>query len=79
MKMDLASKWERLERVRARFRQGQPWLKLQMSADALRYLLATTKSFQQNAEILSCILQSTGLESQKLGPLTKQARQCQQL
>ena len=70
---DLATKWERLVRVRARFRQGLPWLKFAKSAENDYDLPATTKSFQYNAEVLSCLLQTSRLAAVKLGPLTKQA------
>ena len=69
----LAQKWERLVRVRNRFRNGLPWLKLHLSDDGKTPMPATTKSFQNNAEILSVLLQTTGLQKQPVKYLRKQA------
>ena len=71
----LAAKWERLPRVRQRFRQCVPWLRLHLDADGTTALPKSTVSFKQNADILSCMLQTSGLQKQSVGELRTEASQ----
>ena len=75
MAKGLAKKWETVARVRNRFRNGQDWLKLKIGGDGTTRVAACATSFRQNAEIVSCMLQTSGLEKQGLPALTKQVGQ----
>ncbi|CAE7518808.1 unnamed protein product [Symbiodinium necroappetens] len=72
MAKGLAKKWETVACVRNRFRNGQDWLKLKIGGDGTTRVAACATSFRQNAEIVSCMLQTSGLEKQGLPALTKQ-------
>jgi hypothetical protein len=69
----LSSKWERLPRVRQRFRRSADWLKLALAVDGKSKIVACTKSMKANADILSCMLQTHGLERQGVPYLKKEA------
>ena len=71
----LASKWERLPRVRQRFRKCVPWLRLHLDVDGKTAIPCCTISFKANADIVSCMLQTTGLQKQTVGELKTQASQ----
>ena len=72
MARTLASKRENVARVRNRFRSGQDWLKMKIGGDGKTKVAACAASFRLNAEIVSCVLQTSGLQKLGLKALTAQ-------
>ena len=67
----LASSWERIERVRRRFRKSQPWLRFPEDADG-EPVPISTKSLAYNVEVLSTYFSHVGLRTDKVMTLTKE-------
>ena len=56
----LALKWEKIQRIRSRFRRGQPWLKF-AKRDEGEDIVQCTKSVAYNFETLMAVIQTLGL------------------
>ena len=57
----LAPLWERIGRVRDRFRKGKPWLRFPQDEDDAEIVLST-KSLGYNHEVLSALFTTIGLK-----------------
>lgn len=67
----LAPRWERIGRVRGRFRRNQPWLKLAKGPEN-HEIVQCTPSIGANYEILASVLEIHGLKLQKVDYLAKE-------
>lgn len=56
----VALKWEKISRVRARFKRNQPWLKFARTDDDAD-IVCCTKSLAYNHEVLMVVLQTYGI------------------
>ena len=68
----LASRWERIARVRSRFRRGVSWLKYAKGAKN-DDIVQCTPSLSCNYEILATALETCGLKLQSVKALEKEA------
>ena len=68
----LAPRWERIARVRNRFRKGNPWLRFPSDEDGEPIVLCT-KSLGLNHEVLTTYFTSFGLKTMKIKPLEREA------
>lgn len=68
----LAPRWERIARVRNRFRKGNTWLRFPSDEDGEPIVLCT-KSLGLNHEVLTTYFTSFGLKSMNIKPLQREA------
>ncbi|CAE7469940.1 unnamed protein product, partial [Symbiodinium microadriaticum] len=69
-----AQQWEKISRVRTRFRKQQGWLRWDHDDEGEK-VIASTKSLQYNAEIISAILLVNGLQKFTVKTLRKEVRE----
>ena len=67
----LASHWEKIGRVRARFRKGKPWLRFPKDDDESEIMLST-KSLGYNHEVLATYFTTLGLKVASVKYLEKE-------
>ena len=70
---ECAKRWENFATVRARFRKGDPWLKLETNKEG--DVVISTDALRHNYQILMTALQFYGLEIAIIDQLTKEASQ----
>lgn len=70
----LAPRWERIARVRNRFRKGNPWLRFPSDEDGEPIVLCT-KSLGLNHEVLTTYFTSFGLKSMNIKPLQREVNE----
>ena len=68
----LSAKWEKIDRVRSRFRRGAGWLKF-AKGDEGDDIVQCTPSLSCNFEVLSVALETCGLKLQSTKALKREA------
>ena len=68
----LAPRWERIARVRNRFRKGNPWLRFPTDEEGEPIVLCT-KSLGLNHEVLTVYLTNIGMKTMNIKPLEREA------
>ena len=68
----LAPRWERIARVRNRFRKGNPWLRFPED-DQGDPIVLCTKSVGLNHEVLTTYLTTFGLKTMRIDSLEREA------
>ena len=68
----LAPKWEKISRIRRRFRHGNPWLRFPKGAEG-DDIVRSTDSISSNYEVLLVMFQCHGLKLQGVHSLKREA------
>lgn len=71
----LAPKWERISRVRSRFRKCKPWLRFPQDDDG-DDIIQSTKSLAFNHEVLRVVFEVLGLKCATIKSLKREAGAC---